>query len=146
MLTPEVLDFARLATMTNTVSIPLYEHGVSAGNPAYVTSSVDKTIDLNSELVINKQSTFCVRVNGQSMIDAGIDDGDLLIVDRSLAADNNQIVLAVVNGDFTVKRIKKADNRIFLMPENIKFDPIEITEFMDFRIWGVVTGVIKRFV
>jgi DNA polymerase V len=146
MLTPEVLDFSRLATMTNTVSIPLYEHGVSAGNPAYVSNSIDKTIDLNSELVINKQSTFCVRVNGQSMIDAGIDDGDLLIVDRDLTADNNSIVLAVVNGDFTVKRIKKADNRIFLMPENVKFNPIEITEFMDFRIWGVVTGVIKRFV
>lgn len=146
MLTPQVLEFSKLSNMTSTVSIPIYEHGVSAGNPAYVTSSIDKTIDLNSELVIHRESTFCVRVNGQSMIDAGIDDGDLLIVDRSLTAQNNSIVLAVVNGDFTVKRIKKSENRIFLMPENIKYDPIEITEFMDFRIWGIVTGVIKRFV
>jgi DNA polymerase V len=128
-----------------TIPIPLFEYGVSAGLPEGVSDRVERTIDLNSELVVNRHTTFCVRVNGQSMIDAQIDHGDLLIVDRSLEAKDQSIVLAVIDGDFTVKRLEKQGNRLFLKPENAAFRPIEITEFSEFRVWGVVTGVIKRF-
>jgi len=131
---------------TDSISIPLYHAGVAAGNPAYVSQFFEETIDIARHAVNNPKTSFCVRVNGQSMIKAGIDDGDLLIVDKSLHADNNQIVLAVINGEFTVKRLLKKGNRVFLLPENPDFDPIEITEFMDFRISGVVTGVIKKMI
>ena len=97
-------------------------------------------------LVKNKAATFYARVSGQSMIDAGIDDGDLLIVDKSLHAENNNIVLAVINGDYTVKRLYRNGEELFLQPANRNYNPIKITEFMDFRLWGVVTGVIKKLI
>lgn len=128
-----------------TISLPLFDYSVSAGTPSYVTGTVDRTIDLNRELVLNPRDSFCVRVNGQSMVDAGIDDGDLLVVDKKLAPEDGRIVLAVVNGDFTVKRLLKNAGRVVLQPENKAFTPLEIDEYMDFRIWGVVTGVIKSF-
>lgn len=128
------------------VSIPLYHASVAAGNPAYVSQFFEDTIDISRHAVNNPKTSFCVRVNGQSMIKAGIDNGDLLIVDKSLTAENKQIVLAVVNGEFTVKRLLRKENRLFLLPENPDFEPIEVTEFMDFRISGVVTGVIKKMI
>lgn len=126
--------------------VPFFDMTVAAGEPSYVSHSFQETVNLDDELVINKKSTFCVRVAGQSMIDAGIDDGDLLIVDKALTPENNNIVLAVVNGDYTVKRLYRDGEDLYLQPANINYNPIKITEFMDFRLWGVVTGVIKKLI
>ena len=126
------------------MEIPYFEVGVSAGQPSYVSEYFESTISLNEELVDNPKATFCVRVSGQSMIGAGINDGDLLIVDRDKEPCDRHIVLAVINGDFTVKRLQKRAKRLSLLPENKAFEPIEITPFMDFRVWGVVTEVIDK--
>lgn len=126
------------------LEIPYFEVGVPAGEPSYVSQYFESTINLNRELVKNPKATFCVRVNGQSMIGAGIDTGDLLIVDKQKEPENKQIVLAVINGEYTVKRLLINTSGMYLQPENPAFEPIKITEFMDFRIWGVVTGLIKK--
>ena len=125
--------------------LPLFEAGVSAGFPSPADDYMDVAIDLNRELIRNKTATFCVRVSGTSMRDAGIQDDSILIVDRSLQPENNNIVLAVINGEFTVKRINTHDDDLYLMPENGDFQPIKITVEMDFRVWGVVTSVINQF-
>lgn len=126
------------------LEIPFFEVGVAAGEPSYVSQYFESTVNLNRELVKNPKATFCVRVNGQSMIGAGIDTGDLLIVDKEKEPQNKQIVLAVINGEYTVKRLLINGSGTYLQPENSNFKPIRITEFMDFRIWGVVTGLIKK--
>ena len=128
----------------NSIEISYFEVGVQAGEPSYVSEFFENTINLSQELVKNPKATFCVRVNGQSMIGAGIDSGDMLIVDKDREATNNQIILAVINGDYTVKRLLIKDGATYLKPENDNFEPLLITQFMDFRIWGVVTGVIKK--
>lgn len=126
------------------LEIPYFEVDVPAGEPSYVSQYFESTINLNHELVKNPKATFCVRVNGQSMIGAGIDTGDLLIVDKQKEPENKQIVLAVINGEYTVKRLLINSGGTYLQAENPAFEPIKITEFMDFRIWGVVTGLIKK--
>ena len=126
------------------IEIPFFDVGVAAGNLSYVTEYFPDSINLNQELVPNPKATFCVRVSGQSMVGAGINDGDLLIVDKQLEAKDNQIILAVINGDYTVKRLQKRADGYYLQPENPDFEALKITQFMDFRIWGVVTGVIKK--
>lgn len=126
------------------LEIPYFEVGVAAGQPSYVSQYFESTINLNHELVKNPKATFCVRVAGQSMIGAGIDDGDLLIVDKQKEPGHKQIVLAVINGEYTVKRLLINNKGTFLQAENPAFEPIQINEFMDFRIWGVVTGLIKK--
>jgi DNA polymerase V len=131
-------------TEEDSLEIPFFEASVQAGEPSYVSEFFESTINLNRELVKNPKATFCVRVNGQSMVDAGIDTGDLLIVDKEKEPKHNQIVLAVINGDYTVKRLLLEEGTVYLKPENASFKPLKITSFMDFRIWGVVTGVIKK--
>ncbi|HET6990229.1 MAG TPA: translesion error-prone DNA polymerase V autoproteolytic subunit [Bacteroidia bacterium] len=126
------------------MEIPLSESSVSAGFPSPAEDYVDKKLDLNEYLVKRPSSTFFVRVSGQSMTGAGIHDGDLLIVDRAASVADNKIVIGVVNGDFTVKRIRKKGKLVFLQPENPSFKEIEITTGMDFAIWGVVVYVIHK--
>jgi DNA polymerase V len=128
----------------NSIEVPFFETGVQAGEPSYVSEFFDNTINLSEELIKNPKATFCVRVNGQSMIGAGIDSGDLLIVDKDREPENNQIILAVINGDYTVKRLLIKNGKTYLKPENDDFEPLLITQFMDFRIWGLVTGIIKK--
>ena len=126
------------------VSLPYFDTAVNAGEPGYVSQPLEGQIDIGRELVNKNHATFCVRVNGQSMVDAGIDSGDLLIVDKDLPADNGSIILAVIDGEFTVKRLVKNGPQVYLQPENASFSPIHIEELNDFRVWGVVTGVIKK--
>ena len=128
------------------VKIPLFETPVSAGFPSPTDSFVETELDLNTFLVKHPSSTFCVKVKGQSMINAGIRAGDILIVDRAANPQNNSIVIALVDGDFTVKRITKVGSDLFLMPENESYKPIQITENMKFEVWGVVTYIIKKTV
>ena len=99
-------------------------------------------INLNDYLVKHKSATFCVKVNGSSMNGVGIHSGDVLIVDRAESVKNNSIVLAVIDNEFTVKSIKKNAGKLYLNPANDNYKPIEITEDMNFHIWGVVTFVI----
>ncbi|ELS32317.1 MULTISPECIES: LexA family protein [Pseudanabaena] len=122
--------------------IPLYLNPVAAGLPAPTEDYIEGKIDLNRHLVKHPESTFLVRVIGDSMLDAGIHPSDLLVVDRAIEPISGKVVIAVVNGELTVKRLRKHRNKLWLMPENPNFQPIEIDENVDLHIWGVVTNVI----
>ena len=117
---------------------------VQAGFPSPADDYVEKNLDLNELLVSHPAATFFVRVEGHSMIDAHIYSGDILIVDRSLSAANGQIVIALINGEFTVKRVSIEGEKLFLVPENPAFPKIAINPEDDFQIWGVVTYVIHK--
>ena len=133
-------------TSTQVINIPFYEGGVSAGFPSPAEDYMHSKLDLNDLLIDHPSATYYVRVNGDSMLGAGIHSGDLLVVDRSLEVVNSSIVVANINGEFTVKRIKKIKNKMFLQPENKNYKPIEITEEMDFELFGVVAHVIHHFI
>ncbi|MCX6256779.1 MAG: translesion error-prone DNA polymerase V autoproteolytic subunit [Bacteroidia bacterium] len=126
------------------IRLPLYSAAISAGFPSPADDYIEQKLDLNNLLIRHPSATYFVRAKGNSMINAGIHDGDILIVDRSLTPAGNSIVIAVVDGDLTVKRIRKENNKLFLVPENIDYHEMEITEGMDFRLWGVVTNVIHK--
>ena len=106
----------------------LAEEGISAGFPSPADDFKETRISLDRELVKNKEATFYARVSGDSMVGAGLDDGDLLVIDRSLNPENGKIAVCLVDGEFTVKRIKKEKNELYLMPENKKYKPIELKE------------------
>lgn len=122
--------------------LPLYGCKVAAGYPAPTDDHVEMHIDLNEHLVKHPSATFLVRVTGTSMIDAGIHENDILIVDRNITPQDGKIVIAAIDGQLTVKRLHKKTKALFLMPENKKFKPIEINEENEIYIWGVVTNVI----
>ena len=124
-------------------SISVYS-GINAGFPSPADDHIDLDLDLNEHLIKHPAATFYVYAKGNSMINAGIHDGDLLIVDRSLNPGLKSIIIAVLNGEFTVKRITKIDKELYLMPDNNSYKPIKITEDMDFQIWGIVTHTIHR--
>ena len=123
----------------------LIEQGISAGFPSPADDFKEIRISLDRELVKNKESTFYARVSGDSMIEAGLDNGDLIVIDRSLQPENGKIAVCFVDGEFTVKKIKKEQNKLFLMPQNEKYKPIEIKEGNELTIWGLVIYVIKKF-
>lgn len=127
-----------------TLKLPLFTSAVSAGFPSPAEDFVEKELDLNEFMITHPAATFFVKVKGDSMQGAQISDGDILVVDRSREPLNNSIVIAFVDGEFLVKRILKKGKQLFLIPENPKFKPIEITGEMDFNIWGVVTFIIKQ--
>lgn len=117
---------------------------VSAGFPSPAEDYVEKKLDLNELLISHPAATFFVRVEGDSMINANIHSGDILIVDRSLSAENGSIAIAVLNGEFTVKRVKIEKGELFLVAENPRFPPIKVSKEADFQIWGIVTYVIHN--
>lgn len=122
-------------------SIPLYSSKVQAGFPSPADDHIEAYLDLNNHLVPNPAATFMVRAEGESMLNAGIHSGDILIVDRSIKATNHKIVIAAIDGELTVKRLNIKESEVWLMPENDDFQPINITG-QDTVIWGVVTNVI----
>ncbi|MGL4759229.1 MAG: LexA family protein [Patescibacteria group bacterium] len=123
----------------------LVSNSVHAGFPSPAEDYIDKRIDLNEHLINNPAATFMVRVEGLSMVDCGINEGDVLLVDRALTAKDNDVILAVVDGEFTVKRlIIKKDKTMILRPENVDFQEIIITQDVEFQVWGVVTYVIHK--
>jgi DNA polymerase V len=122
--------------------IPLFSATVQAGFPSPADDHMDKSLDLNEHLVSNPASTFFVKAKGDSMKDAGITCGDIMIVDRSVAPKDRQIVVAMLDGEFTVKRLRRKKGHVFLVAENNAFPPIEITDDQELVIWGVVTFVI----
>lgn len=130
--------------MASQKQVDLYTASVQAGYPTPVDESKEGQLDLNAHLIGSPKDTFFVRVSGESMIDAGINDGDLLIVDRTLPVVNGKIVIAVVNGDLTVKRIFLERDKVILYPENPLFSAIEVSNDNEFMTLGVVTNVIHQ--
>ena len=122
--------------------VPLYGNEVPAGFPSPADDYAEGVLDLNAHLVREPTATFFVRARGDSMIGAGIHDGDLLVVDRSLEATNGKVVIVSINGELTVKRLRKAKGRTWLTPENPDYPPIDFQEQDDTHLWGVVTNVV----
>mgnify|MGYP005851975509 FL=1 len=130
--------------LSRSLDLPFVNQGISAGFPSPADDFLDIKIDLNREFIKNPNATFYARVRGKSMIGAGLNDGDLLIIDKSLEPAHKKIAVCFIDGEFTVKRIKKEKDTIWLMPENEEYTPIKVTADNEFIIWGVVTTVIKK--
>lgn len=128
------------------ISLPLFLESVSAGFPSPADDYLEGKLDLNDYLIRNPASTFLVRVTGDSMVNSGIYSGDLLIVDRSLEPKDGNIVIAVIDGELTVKKLRLKKNKLTLVPENPKYKPIEVNENMSFEVWGVVITVIHPLI
>lgn len=126
------------------VILPLYTEKLSAGFPSPANDYIDRGLDLNELLIKNPSATFYVEIEGESMINAGINSGDILVVDRSLEAKHGTIIVAILDGEFTVKRLYWRGKKVKLVAENPNYKPIEITDEMDFEIWGVATTVIHK--
>jgi DNA polymerase V len=142
--TSATLDIYSALTDTS-LELPLVSEGISAGFPSPALDFADLTIDLNKHLVKHPASTFYGRVKGYSMKDEGIQDGDLLIIDKSLEPADGKIAVCYIDGEFTIKKIKLENSGCLLMPANENYKPIRVTEDNDFLIWGIVTHVIKSF-
>ena len=130
--------------LTTAYQLPEFSHHISAGFPSMADDFMEKKLDLNELMVKHPAATFFVRVEGNSMQNAGIYSGDILVVDRSIEASNGKIIVAVVNGEFTVKRLIVTPQGISLAPENEAYPSYLISEGSDFQVWVVVTYVIHR--
>jgi DNA polymerase V len=124
--------------------LPLVSASVEAGFPSQADDYLERGIDLNEELIRNPAATFLVRVKGESMRDAGIHTRDTLIVDKSVIPADRQIVVAMIDGEFTVKRFRKVNGRVFLEAANSSFATIEVGEDQELTIWGVITYIIHQ--
>lgn len=133
-----------LPELESKLKFPFIKEGVSAGFPSPANDFLENNVDLNKELSENPLATFYIKVIGNSMIDAGIDNGDILVVDRSLEPTDKKIAICFIDGEFTVKRLKLETDHLYLIPENSKYQPIKISEENNFIIWGIVTYVIKK--
>lgn len=133
----------RLASMGGQ-KIPLAVEAVPAGFPSPAEEYVERTLDLNEYVAPRPEATFFVRVSGDSMIDAGIHHDDILVVDRSQTARPGNVVIACVEGEFTVKRLVRTPEGLSLQPENTEYAPIPLSQETDFEIWGVVRHVVHR--
>ena len=119
------------------LSLPIANESISAGFPSPADDYLDIGIDLNEQLIRNPESTFFLRVSGHSMTNAGINDGDLVIIDRSIDPTPAHIVVAIVEGNFTLKRLTLRDEKLYLEAANSDYSPIDITLYQDVQIWGV---------
>lgn len=124
--------------------IPLALSPVKAGFPSPAEDFFDGNLDLNEHLIEHPAATFFVKVDGDSMKNAGIFSGDMLVVDRSVVPVDRKIVIAVVDGELTVKRLRKKGKRLLLVAENPDFEPIEVSGEQELMIWGVVTSVVRK--
>ena len=123
--------------------IPVVE-GIHAGFPSPAEDYTEPVLDLNRYVIKNPASTFYARISGDSMVGVGIQDGDIVVIDKSLEPTNDQIAVCFIDGEFTLKRIHTENGRLFLMPHNPNFPSIEITEENNFQVWGIVTYIIKK--
>jgi DNA polymerase V len=141
--TGTVLDFFSADT-SHELSLPLAGVGIPAGFPSPAEDYEEVSLDLNRALIRHPAATFYARVKGSSMTEAGILDGDLLVIDKSLEPKNGDIAVCFLDGEFTVKRISLIDDALFLLPANRQYRPIRISEESDFQVWGIVTYVIHK--
>lgn len=125
--------------------LPYVKSGISAGFPSPALDFEDLKIDLNTEIVKHPNSTYYGRVRGVSMKNAGIGDGDIMVIDRSIEPRDGKIAVCYLDGEFTAKRIRVDKGKVILMPENEDYSPIVVTADNDFVVWGIVTHVIKSF-
>jgi DNA polymerase V len=132
-----------LPDFEKTIELPFISAGIKAGFPSPAADFDESKISLDNVLVKNREATFYAKASGKSMIGAGIDDGDIMVIDRSIEPQNNKIAVCFIDGEFTVKRIIIDKEDVYLMPENKNFYPIKITEENELIIWGIVTYVIK---
>lgn len=144
---PELMARAGLSVLRpdetpDALRLPLFGHKIAAGFPSPADDYVEDRIDLNQHLIRHKEATFFLRVKGDSMLGAGIHDGDLLVVDRALNPADGRVVIAVLDGELTVKRLDRKAGRVRLLPENPAYPVIEVNNAQDLVIWGVVTNVI----
>ena len=141
--TSQPLIFFSPKNVTNEGAV-FVDIGISAGFPSPADDFRETRISLDEELIKNKEATFFARVSGQSMIGAGLDDNDLLVIDKSITPTNGKIAVCFLDGEFTVKRLRVDKDKVWLQPENPNYPIIEITEENNFIIWGIVTNVIKK--
>ena len=130
---------------STSLELPFIDVGISAGFPSPADDFIELSIDLNKQLIKNKDTTFFAKVKGHSMKNAGIFDGDLLIIDKSLEPQNKKIGICQIDGEFTVKRVKIEKDVVWLIAENEEYAPIKVTPENEFIIWGIVTASIKNF-
>lgn len=130
---------------TSTAKFPLFDVEIQAGFPSPADDFVQLSIDINKEYIKNRDTTFFAKVKGHSMRGAGIFDGDLLIIDKSIEPQNNKIAICQIDGDFTVKRIKIDQDIVWLIAENENYPPIKVTAENELMIWGIVVASIKKF-
>jgi len=126
------------------LKLPLVDAFISAGFPSPADDYIEGKLDLNRQLIKNPSSTFFARVRGTSMTDVGINDGDILIIDKSLEAKHNSVLVCFIDGEFTVKKVQKIKGELFLIPQSKDFAPIKVSRESDFRLWGVVTYCIHK--
>lgn len=126
------------------LEIPYFEQGISAGFPSPAEDFLDLSIDLNKEYIRNPDATYYGRVRGNSMIEAGLHEGDLLIIDKSVEPLNGKIAVCNIDGEFTLKRLKIEKDCIYLVPANKDYKPIKVTPENELIIFGIVTAVIKK--
>ena len=143
--TNNIFDIKATKSLLSYQPLKLFEHKVPAGFPSPADDHIEKKLDLNDYLIKQKEATFFVRIKGDSMIDAGIHDNDIVIVDKSQKASNGDIVRASIDGEFTVKLLSSYKSKYRLLAANEKYKPIEINESMQFEVWGVVTGAVRKF-
>ena len=132
------------ADVSTELALPIIEGGIAAGFPSPAADYIDLSIDLNKELVRNPSSTFFGRVKGSSMKDAGITEGDVLVIDKSIIPFDGATAVCFIDGEFTLKRIEVRKDALYLVTANESFKPIKVTAENDFVVWGVVTYVIKK--
>ncbi|MAR99776.1 MAG: peptidase S24 [Nitrosomonadales bacterium] len=140
-----IIDISKSKALLTHQPLDLFDHKVPAGFPSPADDYKEKKLDLNEYLIKQKEATFFVRIKGDSMIDAGIHDNDIVVVDKSQTASTGDIILASIDGDFTVKLLSRNKSKYQLLPANEKYKPIEINESMQFEVWGVVTGAVRKF-
>ena len=133
-----------MADQSTKLDLPYADGGIQAGFPSPAQDYMTESLDLNMELIKHPSATFYGRVSGDSMIEEGICEGDILIIDRSIEPDDGDLAVCSVDGEFTLKRIHFEKNKVWLIPSNETFDPILITPECRFSVWGVVTYTIKN--
>ena len=138
-----VLDFFT-PDFTTRLDLPLAGTAIAAGFPSPAEEYLDLALDLNKELIRHPAATFYARVKGDSMVDAGIQDGDLLVIDKALEPKEGSVAVCYLDGEFTVKRLAVREECVYLMPANAEFKPIRITEENEFLVWGLVAYVIHK--
>ncbi len=138
-----VLDFFT-PDFTTQLDLPLAGTAIAAGFPSPAEEYVEIALDLNKELIKHPAATFYAKVKGDSMVDAGIQDGDLLVIDKALEPKEGSVAVCYLDGEFTVKRLAVLEEGVYLMPANAEFKPIRITEENDFLVWGLVAYVIHK--
>lgn len=137
------LEIKKIEESSDT-ELQLFENRIQAGFPSPAQGAFADSVDLNHELINNPAATFCAKVIGDSMVDSGINEGDILIIDRSIEAQNGDIAVCFIDGDFTVKRILINEDGISMVPANRKYPVIKVPDESNFVIWGVVSHIIKK--